>query len=94
MIAAIVYLIGGFIEVVIGLRFIFLLVGANPSSNFVAWVYHWSTPLVSPFAGIFGQSATIGGPGAVVTSVFDWTALVALIVYGLILAVLSMGLRR
>ena len=94
MIASILYIIGGFIEMLIGLRFIFRLIGANPTSPFVDWVYSWSTPFVAPFAGIFGQNATITGPGAVTVSVFDWTALIALVVYGLILAVLSGAARR
>lgn len=94
MIASILYVIGGFIEILIGLRFIFRLVGANPASPFVHWIYGWSTPFVAPFAGIFGQNATITGPGAVTVSVFDWTALVALVVYGLILGILSGATRR
>lgn len=94
MIASILYVIGGFIEILIALRFVFLLIGANPASQFVHWVYSWSTPLVAPFAGIFGQNATVTGPGAVTVSVFDWTALIALVVYGLILAILSGVARR
>ena len=84
MLAGIIYAITGFIELLISLRFIFRLVGANPLSPFVNWIYDWSTPFVAPFAGIFGQTATITGHGVVVPSVFDWTALIALIVYGLI----------
>lgn len=84
MIGAIVYAIGGFIETLIGLRFVFQLLGANPASAFVVWVYDWSTPFVAPFAGIFGVNPTITGPGVVTTSVFDWTALVALVIIGLI----------
>lgn len=94
MLAGVIYLIGGLIEVLIGLRFIFLLLGANPSSMFVQWVYHWSSPFVAPFAGIFGQSTTVNGAGTIVASVFDWTALIALVVYGLVLAMLSFGVRR
>lgn len=89
MIGGIIYAIGGFIEVLIGLRFIFRLLGANPGNDFVNWIYGWSTPFVKPFAGIFGQNATVTGQGVVTTSVFDWTALIALVVYGLILAVIS-----
>ncbi|MBW3568990.1 YggT family protein [Candidatus Parcubacteria bacterium] len=89
MIAGILYAIVGFIEVLLGLRFAFRLLGANPASTFVDWVYDWSTPLAAPFAGIFGQEATVAGPGVVTQSVFDWTALIALIVYGLIGAVLA-----
>ncbi|HEY4964500.1 MAG TPA: hypothetical protein VIH90_07455 [Candidatus Saccharimonadales bacterium] len=86
MIARILYIIVGFIELVIGLRFVFLLIGANPSSQFVNWIYGWSNTFVAPFAGIFGQHATVtaAGQGVVAQSIFDWTALIALVVYGLI----------
>jgi hypothetical protein len=94
MIGLIVYGIGGFIEVLVGLRFIFRLLGANPASGFVQWIYDWSTPFVTPFAGIFGQNATLTGRGVVTTSVFDWTALIALIVIGLIVGVIGKGLAR
>lgn len=86
MIASIIYAIGGFIEILIGLRFILRLLGANPASGFTDWVYDWSTPFVTPFAGVLGQEATVTGPGVVTGSVFDWTALIAFIVIGLILA--------
>lgn len=89
MLAGILYAVGGLIEVVIGLRFILRLLGASPDSSFVQWVYSWSTPLVTPFAGIFGQNATVAGPGVAATSVFDWTALIALIIYGLIVAAIT-----
>jgi len=94
MIAGLIFAIGGFIEVLIGLRFIFLLLGANPASGFVQWIYDWSAPLVAPFAGVFGHAATVRGPGVVIPSVFDWAALVALIVYGLILALLGRVFAR
>ncbi len=89
MIAAIIYAVGGFIEILIGLRFILRLLGANPASGFVDWIYSWSTPFVTPFSGIFGQEATITGRGVVTGSVFDWTALIALIVIGLVVAFVS-----
>jgi len=86
MIARILAVIIGIIEVIIGLRFILLLVGANPNSQFVSWIYSWSNPLVAPFAGIFGQHATVtaAGQGIAAQSIFDWTALIALVIYGLI----------
>jgi len=93
MFASIIYAIGGFIEAIIGLRFVFELLGANPASGFVNWIYSWSTPFVAPFSGIFGQSATITGHGTVTTSVFDWTALIALVVYAILLAILSTALN-
>ena len=89
MLAGLIYGIGGFIELLVGLRFILRLLGANPSSTFVNWVYDWSTPFVAPFAGIFGQEATVTGQGVVTTSVFDWTALIAFIVIGLVVGLLG-----
>ena len=97
MIARIIYAIGGFIEALIGLRIIFRLLGADPGSVFVNWIYSWSTPFVAPFSGIFGQDATIvNGVGTVVNSVFDWTALIALIVISVIVGLIGalVGGRR
>jgi len=90
MIASIIYAIGGFIEALVGLRFILRLVGANPENTLVGWIYTWSTPFVAPFSGIFGQDATVvTGVGAVATSVFDWTALIALIVIGIVVGLIG-----
>lgn len=95
MIAGILYAVSGFIEVIIGLRFILRLLGANPASGFVDWIYSWSTPFVKPFAGIFGQNATIvHGPGVVTSSIFDWTALIALVIYGLVLGMITRAAAR
>jgi uncharacterized protein YggT (Ycf19 family) len=84
----------GIIEVLVGLRFVFRLFGANPDNAIVNAVYNWSTPFVAPFAGIFGQSATVTNTGLTTTGVFDWTALIALVVYGLIAAVLARSAAR
>lgn len=90
MISRILYAIGGFIETLIALRIILRLLGANAGNAFVNWVYSWSTPFVAPFSGIFGQDATVlQGVGTVTNSVFDWTALIALIVIGIIVGFLG-----
>ena len=84
MLSGLLYIVLGFIETIIALRFALELLGANPASSFVAWIYSWSTPFVSPFAGIFGQNASAIGQGTATTSVFDWTALIALLIYAII----------
>ncbi len=95
MITRIIYAIGGFIEALIGLRFALRLLGANPNNGLVQWVYSWSTPFVKPFAGIFGQDATIvHGVGTATASVFDWTALIALLVVGLVMGVIGGAVSR
>ncbi len=93
--ASILYFIGGCIELLVGLRFVFRLIGSNAGNAIVSWVYTWSTPFVAPFSGIFGQDATVvNGVGSATTSVFDWAALVALIVIGLIVGLLGAILSR
>ncbi len=81
--AAIVSIVFGVIELLVGFRFFFLLFGANPEAPFVAWVYQLSTPLITPFAGILGQPTTVPAT-TVVQSVFEPSTLIALVVYGAI----------
>lgn len=97
MLTSIIYAIGGFIEILLALRFVFRLLGANVSNAIVNFVYSWSTPFVAPFSGIFGQDATVvPGLGTATSSVFDWTALIALLVIGLIVGLVGtlLGRRR
>lgn len=95
MLVRILYVIGGFIETLIALRIILRLLGANAGNAIVNWIYTWSTPFVAPFSGIFGQDATvIHGVGTVVPSVFDWAALIAFIVIGLIVGFIGSLLGR
>ncbi|NCU31082.1 YggT family protein [Candidatus Saccharibacteria bacterium] len=97
MVANIIYAIGGFIELLVGLRFILRLLGADAGNAIVNWVYSWSTPFVAPFSGMFGVDATVvSGIGTATTSVFDWTALVALVVIGLVVGFVGslLGRRR
>jgi len=41
------------LEILLALRFVFKLLGANPSSEFVNFIYNLSAVFVAPFAGIF-----------------------------------------
>jgi len=90
MLGTIVYLLFGFAESLLALRIVFRLLGANPAAGFVSWVYNFSQPLITPFAGIFNQpAATAVGPGTATTSVIDWAAIVALIIIAIIGAVIG-----
>ncbi|HUC96236.1 MAG TPA: hypothetical protein VMR16_01045 [Candidatus Saccharimonadales bacterium] len=80
-----VYFIFGILEIILAFRFVFKLLGANPSNGFVNWIYSLSAVFVAPFTGIFNTSLA---KGDVVASVFEPAALVALIVYGLIALVI------
>lgn len=85
--AAIISFIFGIIELLVGARFVFLIIGANPTAQLVSWIYTVSEPLVAPFAGILGR-ATIIPVGTVVHSVFDPSTLIAFVVYAAIGGVL------
>lgn len=71
------------VEVLLAFRFGLLLLGANPEAGFVDVVYWASGPFMSPFDAVFGVTETRIG------SVFEWSALLAIIVY----AVVAWGLR-
>jgi hypothetical protein len=79
----VIYFIFGVIEALLALRFVLLALGANQGSPFVDLIYGLSRPFVLPFQGIFGEPA-LG------SSVFEWSSLVAIVVYML----LAYGLAR
>ena len=68
-----VFVIAG--EVVLALRFVLRLFGANSGNDFVSWVVEMSNPLLAPFRGIF--------PGAVFENqyVLEFSTLFAMLVY-------------
>jgi YGGT family len=73
----VVYFIFGAINVLLLIRFILLLLGANDTSPFVNLIYGMSRAFVMPFSGIFPEP-TLGG------SVFEWATLVGIVVYSLL----------
>lgn len=77
-ITRVVYFVLGVLEVIMGLRFIFRLLGANQDSSFALFLYNLSYVFVSPFNGIFNDQ-TIGK-----ASVFEVSTLVAMLIYALI----------
>jgi hypothetical protein len=78
-----IYFIFGAINVLLAIRFALLLLGAAEVSGFVSLIYGLSNFLVLPFRGIF-QEPMLG------SSVFEWAAIVGIIVY----SVLAYGLVR
>ncbi|HEY0964947.1 MAG TPA: hypothetical protein VGE13_00525 [Candidatus Saccharimonadales bacterium] len=72
-----VWFIVGLINIIIALRFVFLLLGANRGAAFTDLVYSISAPFVAPFVGIFGEP-TYG------RSVFELSSVLAIVIYLLI----------
>lgn len=77
MAVRVVWFIVGVINVLIAIRFVLLLLGANHAAGFVDLIYGITDVLVAPFTGIFGQP-TYG------SSVFEISSLLAIVIYSLI----------
>ncbi|MDQ5981813.1 MAG: hypothetical protein QG570_571 [Patescibacteria group bacterium] len=80
-IANLIYFVFGALELVLLFRFVLRLMGANPASGFVSFVYGLSRPFVMPFEGIFRRAVN---EGIETSSVLEPSTLVAVIVYAVI----------
>ena len=74
----IIWYILAVIEVLLTFRVVLKILGANINSAFVSLIYIISDPLAVPFRGIFGVTSAPNG------AYFEWSTLVAMIVYLLI----------
>ncbi len=90
--ARIVYFLGGILLVLLGLRLLLALLGANPASGFANFIYSVSRPFVSPFFGLFSYEPTLG------KSHFEMSTLIAIVVYAIVMVLLAklvtIGSRR
>lgn len=77
-ITGIIYFLLGVLEVILGLRFIFRLLGANEGSDFIMFLYNLSHNFVGPFNNIFNDQS-IGS-----RSVFELSTLISMLIYALI----------
>ncbi|HBW35277.1 MAG: hypothetical protein VR66_04960 [Peptococcaceae bacterium BRH_c23] len=77
----IVYYILGVLQVLLAFRLIFKLLGANPQSPFVSFIYSVSQAFLIPFNGIFRSAVT---KGIEAQSVLEPTTIIAMIVYAII----------
>ena len=79
--AYIVYFIFGVLDVLLAFRLVLRLLGANPVSSFVNFIYNLSAAFIWPFQGIFHTAVTAG---AETTAVFEPATLIAIIVYAIV----------
>jgi hypothetical protein len=77
----IVWFLVGTITVLLSIRFVLKLLGANPNSSFVNVVYSITNVLTAPFDTIFGVTRTTSGE---VNSVFEPSIIVAALIYALL----------
>lgn len=83
----VLYLILGIIEVLLGFRFVLLLLGANIEAGFAQFVGNLTNPLMAPFKGLFPVNTAESG------SIFSPSIIVAMIVYALVFYVLAQVVR-
>jgi hypothetical protein len=62
----------------LAIRLVLELLGANASAPFIAWIYNASASLVAPFQGAFPSLYLSGG------YIIDLSAILAMIVYAVI----------
>lgn len=73
-----VYLVLSIVELLLAVRIVLELLGANAGSQFIAWLYGASGGLAAPFQGAF-PSLYLGGG-----YVLDLSAILAMITYAVI----------
>ncbi len=73
----IVWYILGFIEIILLFRFVLKLLGANPAAGFTSFIYNLTYVFAAPFISVFRVTYVQG-------SVFEWTTLLAMLVYWVI----------
>ncbi len=79
----IVWYILGLLEAVLAFRFLLKLFGANPAAGFTGFIYGISQPFAAPFLNVFKITRVEG-------SIFEWTTVLAMLVYWLI----AMGIAK
>lgn len=73
----IVWYICALVEIILVFRFFLRLTGANPGAGFTAFIYTISWPFAQPFIAVFRPTVVAG-------NVFEWTTLLAMVVYFLV----------
>lgn len=73
----IVWYLLGLLEILLAFRFVLKLFGANPTAGFSSFIYGITHIFVAPFTSVFRMSQVSG-------SIFEWTTLLAMIVYWII----------
>jgi len=76
-----IYYILGVIEVLFSIRFVFKLLGANPTSGFVSFIYSLTELGLKPFTSIFKMAVT---KGAETQAVLEPATVIGMIVYALV----------
>jgi hypothetical protein len=72
-----IWLFLGILEAILALRFLFKLIGVNAANTFASFLYGLTNLFVAPFASLTGAPSTAG-------MTFEFTTLIAMIIYALV----------
>ncbi len=73
----IIWALATLLEVILAFRFFLRLAGANSAAGFTSFIYAISWPFAEPFIAVFRATVVEG-------KVFEWTTLLAMVVYLLV----------
>lgn len=82
----ILWTILGLLEMLLGIRFVLHVIGANPASGFAQFIYGVTGPFMAPFVNLV-STPTAG------STVFEVTALIAMAVYALFFWIIVQVIR-
>lgn len=74
-----IFWLAGMLEILLGIRFLLRLFGANPENQFAQLINNLSAPFIAPFSTLFISPAYEGG-----TQIFDVNIVIAIIAYALL----------
>jgi hypothetical protein len=73
----VIWYIVGILNIFLFFRFVLKLLIANPEAGFTSFIYTVTKPFITPFISVFGISK-------LEENVFEWTTLLAMVVYSLL----------
>ncbi|KGF73493.1 hypothetical protein DO97_18465 [Neosynechococcus sphagnicola sy1] len=74
-----IYWLSGMLEILLLLRFMLRLFGANPQNEFAQLINHLSAPFIAPFSTLFVSPTSAGA-----ANVFDINIVIAILAYALL----------
>ncbi|MEA5534638.1 YggT family protein [Crocosphaera sp. XPORK-15E] len=74
-----IFWLTGMLEILLGIRFLLRLFGANPQNQFAQLINRLSEPFIAPFSTLFISPATDGG-----ANIFDVNIVIAIAAYALL----------
>ncbi len=83
----VVWFVAAVLAILLGIRLVLSLLGANLGNGFADFIYSASGPFVRPFQGLFNVSFERG------VGRFELETLVAIVVYVLLAWIIVMGIR-